>query len=149
VQIDGEDVALGSLGELHPDVAEALDLDTRAIYAELSVAALFRARQAVGDPQASVLPRFPAVNRDIAMELDEEHAAGAVADAIRQAGGDLVEQVRLFDLYRGEQVAAGKKSLAFRVTYRDPAATLTDKKVDKAHAKAAKAMKTQFTATVR
>ncbi|RLB45255.1 MAG: phenylalanine--tRNA ligase subunit beta [Deltaproteobacteria bacterium] len=149
VQIDGEHIALGSLGELHPEVAEALDLDTRAIYAELSVPALFRARQAVGDPQASALPRFPAVNRDIAMELDEEHSAGVVADAIRYAAGDLVEQVRLFDLYRGEQVAAGKKSLAFRVTYRDPAATLTDKKVDKAHARAAKAMKAQFAATVR
>jgi phenylalanyl-tRNA synthetase beta chain len=144
-----ETIALGTLGELHPDVADDVELETRAIYADLSVVALFRARELAGDPQASSLPRFPAVRRDIALELDEAHPAGAVADAIREAGGGLVEEVRLFDLYRGTQVAEGKKSLAFRVTYRDLEATLTDKKVDKAHARVEKAVKGQFGANVR
>jgi len=149
VSVGDPAIPLGSIGELHPDVADALELDGRAIYGDLSVDALFRARQAVGDPQASALPRFPAVRRDIALELDETLSAGTVADAIREAGGGLVEEVRLFDLYRGAQVAAGKRSLAFRVTYRDLTSTLTDKKVDKAHAKVEKAVKGQFGAQVR
>ncbi len=144
-----EAVLLGSVGELHPDVADALELETRAIYGELSLPGLLRAHELAGDPQATPLPRFPAVRRDIALEIDEAHPAGAVAEAIREAGGGLVEEVRLFDLYRGSQVAEGRKSLAFRVTYRDLEATLTDKKVDKAHARVEKAVKGQFGANVR
>jgi phenylalanyl-tRNA synthetase beta chain len=144
-----ETISLGTLGEIHPDVADDLELGARAVYADLSVPALFRARELAGDPQVTPLPRFPAVRRDIALEVDEAHPAGAVADAIREAGGGLVEEVRLFDLYRGAQVAEGHKSLAFRVTYRDLEATLTDKKVDKAHARVEKAVKGQFGASVR
>jgi phenylalanyl-tRNA synthetase beta chain len=142
-------VAVGSVGELHPGVADALELDCRAIYADLSVDALFDVRSATGDPNASPLPRFPAVHRDIALELDDAHPAGRVAAVIRAAGGGLVEDVRLFDLYRGEQVTAGHKSLAFRVTYRDRASTLTDKRVDAAHTEVGAAVKAEFGAQVR
>jgi len=140
---------VGSMGELHPDVAEALELEGRPIYAELDLTALLAVVDRIGVPQARPLPRFPSVARDIAMLVDEAVAAGDVAGCLEQAGGGLVEEVRLFDLYRGAQIPPGKKSLAFRVIYRDPADTLTDRRVDQAHAKVAEAAKVAFSATIR
>ncbi|MFT3921488.1 MAG: phenylalanine--tRNA ligase subunit beta [Myxococcales bacterium] len=126
--------SVGLLGELHPDVVESLELSGPVVYAEIVVAELLAAREA-GAPQVRGLPRFPASSRDIAIEVDEAVSAGSVAELLRRAGGKLLEQVRLFDLYRGGQLKAGKKSLAFRLTYRDAEATLTDQRVDEAHAK--------------
>jgi phenylalanyl-tRNA synthetase beta chain len=143
------DVEIGRVGELHPEVDEAFDLGGRGIYAELSVDALFRARELRGEPRAAALPRFPASSRDVALVVDEAHEAGAVADALLQGGAPLAEHVELFDLYRGEHVPAGKKSLAFRVLYRDPEATLTDAKVEKAHQRACARVIEQFGAQVR
>jgi phenylalanyl-tRNA synthetase beta chain len=143
------DVEIGRLGELHPEVAEAFDLGGRGIYAELAVDALFRARELRGEPRASALPRFPASSRDVALVVAEEYEAGAVAEALLEGGAPLAEHVELFDLYRGEHVPAGKKSLAFRVLYRDPEATLTDAKVEKAHQRACARVVEQFGAQVR
>ncbi|MEO0323282.1 MAG: phenylalanine--tRNA ligase subunit beta, partial [Myxococcota bacterium] len=142
--------AVGSAGELHPEVADALELEgVRLHYADLDVGALFVALEAAGVPQAPELARFPAVTRDVALLVDDALEAGAVGAALAEAGGALVEGVALFDLYRGDNVPAGKKSLAFRVTYRDPAGTLTDKRVDKAHAKVRKAAESALGATLR
>ncbi|NOY91201.1 MAG: phenylalanine--tRNA ligase subunit beta [Deltaproteobacteria bacterium] len=124
---------VGSLGELHPEVVDALELEGRPVYCELSVSALEAALVAAGLPQASALPRFPATSRDVAMLVDEAQLAGDIEAALAEAD-DLVESVSLFDLYRGEHVPEGKKSLAFRVRYRDPATTLTDARVDSSHA---------------
>ena len=85
----------------------------------------------------------------MAIEVDEAVSAGDVGAVLQQAGGALVEQVRLFDLYRGGQVAAGKKSLAFRVTYRDPEATLTDARVDEVHARVSAEAEKRFGAALR
>ncbi|MFW6050204.1 MAG: phenylalanine--tRNA ligase subunit beta [Myxococcota bacterium] len=141
--------AVGVLGELHPDVAEALELEGRPVYAELSVEALFAARQSLGPPQAPDLPRYPAVMRDIAMVVPEGHPAGAIADSLREAAGGLAESVELFDMYRGKPVPEGHKSLAFRIVYRDPDATLTDERVDRAHAQVAAAAERLFQASLR
>lgn len=138
VEVAGEDV--GVIGEIHPDVVDALGGEGRPQYVELSMPGLLAARRRVGVPQAQSLPRYPAVVRDIAVLVSDDHTAGDVEAVIRDVGGGLVEQVQLFDLYRGEQVPAGHRSLAFRVTYRDAATTLTDKKVDKAHGKVEKAV---------
>lgn len=142
VVIEGKPV--GVLGELHPDVVDDLELTGPVVYAELDVSAVLAAGRADLAPQVHAIPRFPSSSRDLAVEVDDTTQAGDVAAALREAGGALVEEVTLFDLYRGEQVAEGKKSLAFRVTYRDPEATLTDKKVDKAHAKVVKQAKQRF-----
>jgi phenylalanyl-tRNA synthetase beta chain len=146
VQVGGRNVGL--LGELHPDVVEALELTGTVVYAELQVAELLRAREA-GAPQVRPLPRFPASVRDLSIEVDESVSAGAVSALLRTTGGALVEQVELFDLYRGGQLGAGKKSMAFRVTYRDPAATLTDQRVDEVHARVSTEAKQRFGAALR
>ncbi len=142
-------VTVGVLGEVHPAVADDWDLDVRPVYAELDVAALEAAAEARGVPQAEELPRFPAVQRDLALVVEESRTAGEAVAAIRDAGKALVEGVELFDVYRGEPVPGGKKSLAFRLVYRDREATLTDKKVDKAHGKVVKAVEKALGAEVR
>lgn len=142
-------VDLGVLGELHPATAEALGLEGRPVFAQISIGSLLEAADVVGVRQARLLPRFPAVTRDIAMEVADEHLAATISAALADAADGLVEKIDLFDLYRGDQVSDGHRSLAFRVTYRDPESTLTDKRVDKAHARLAKAAKAQFAATIR
>ncbi|MGD8860356.1 MAG: phenylalanine--tRNA ligase subunit beta, partial [Myxococcales bacterium] len=143
------ELAIGSVGELHPDVAEALELEGRPIYAALDAVALRDAARALGAVQAHDLPRFPAVTRDVAVVVEEAQLAAEVASALHEAAGPKAEAVRLFDIYRGDQVPDGHKSLAFRVVYRDPDATLTDKAVDKLHARVLKAAEQRFGAEIR
>jgi phenylalanyl-tRNA synthetase beta chain len=141
--------AIGVLGELHPDVADALELAGPVIYAELDVAELLAMSQGDAAPQVRATPRFPASARDLAIVVDESAEAGSVARVLRGAGGPLVETVELFDVYRGTQVGELKKSLAFRITYRDPEATLTDVRVDEAHSKLVAEASKQFAAAMR
>lgn len=147
VQIAGR--SAGMIGELHPDVLESLELTGPVVYAELDVAELFAASQTEAARVLRPVPRFPASRRDLSVAVDEEREAGAVAAALREAGGALVETVELFDLYRGGQLTPGKKSLAFRITYRDPDTTLTDQRVEEVHGRVVEAAQRLFAAAVR
>jgi phenylalanyl-tRNA synthetase beta chain len=120
---------IGSMGELHPRVAAAFDLQGRIAVAELDVAGLG------GGAERFTLrdvPRFPPVRRDLAFVLDGGVPAAEVEQAIREGGGDLVAELRLFDVFTGAPVAEGKRSLAFAVGFRAPDRTLTDAEVDEA-----------------
>jgi phenylalanyl-tRNA synthetase beta chain len=126
--------AVGTFGELHPRVAAFYGLEGRMVpAAELHL----QASLAVVPARFNYtrVPRFPAALRDIAIELDESVTAERAAAEIRTAGGDLLGGIRLFDVYRGGSIAAGKKSLAYALTYQADDRTLTDKEVDKAHKK--------------
>ena len=140
---------VGFVGEIHPDVGDDLELIGRVVYAELDVTTLYALGEELGPTQARGLPKFPAVTRDIAMLVREEFTAGEIAEALSEASNALAESVALFDLYRGGQIPEGHRSLAFRVTYRDPEATLTDKRVDKVHSSLAKVARDRFEATIR
>jgi phenylalanyl-tRNA synthetase beta chain len=123
---------VGHFGQLHPKVAEAFGAGGRQILAgELDLDAIRAALPAryLYKP----VPRFPAALRDIAVIVEEGITANRVASEIRAAGGELLRDVRLFDLYRGESVPAGTKSLAYALTYQADDRTLTDKEVDRAH----------------
>jgi phenylalanyl-tRNA synthetase beta chain len=125
---------IGYFGELHPKTAEAFDLAGRAVLvAEFDLEAL----QAVAPARHGYapVPRFPAALRDVAVIVPEATPADRVEAEIRAGGGDLLRGVRLFDLYRGESIGAGVKSLAYALTYQADDRTLTDKEVDKAHKK--------------
>lgn len=148
VVVVGEAV-VGHLGQLHPEVAERLELAGEPLYADLDVALIGALASRRGPPRAADVPRFPSVTRDLAVVVSEDTQAGAVAEALAAAGGQLVGGVQLFDIYRGNPVAEGHKSLAFHVVYRDPGATLTDKIVDKAHARVVQAAERSFGASVR
>jgi len=121
---------LGVLGEVHPAVRRAFDLpDGRAAVAELQLAPLAAAVSARRTMQT--LSSFPAVKEDLAVLVDESITAEQVETAIRQAGGSLLRAVILFDVYRGKQVPAGKKSLAYALTFQADDKTLKDADVEK------------------
>jgi phenylalanyl-tRNA synthetase beta chain len=133
---------------LHPTVAEAYGLGGRDVLAgELDVEML----QAVAPARFAYapVPRFPTALRDVAVVVDEKIAAEEVAAEIRAGGGDLLRQLRLFDVYRGESIAAGTKSLAYALSYQAEDRTLTDKEVDKAHKKIEDRLKHRLKATIR
>lgn len=141
--------AVGLIGEIHPDIGDDLDLDVRVVHASVDVGRLLDAVDRRGLPQATPLPRFPAVQRDLAVLVSEATESGTVAAVLHEAGGELAENVELFDVYRGRGVPAGEKSLAYRIVYRDPKGTLTDKQVDKAHGAVVRAVRQRLGATVR
>jgi phenylalanyl-tRNA synthetase beta chain len=138
----------GSFGELHPQVMEAFGLGGRVVLAgELDLDLILAA---VPDRHAYVpVPRFPAALRDVAVIVDEAVPAERVEKDIRTAGGDLLRGVRLFDLYRGESIPPGTKSLAYALTYQAEDRTLTDKEVDKAHKKIEDRLKHVLDARIR
>src|SRR5439155_23193884 len=124
----------GHFGVMHPHAAEACGLGNRPVLAaELDLEVILAA---VPERYSyTPVPRFPAALRDIAVVVTEAMPAERVAAEIRAAGGDLLAGVRLFDVYRGEAIPAGTKSLAYALTYQAPDRTLIDKEVDKAHKK--------------
>lgn len=122
---------IGVFGEVHPDTADTYDLGVRTYVAQLTLAPLFAAvekKHTLYKP----LPRFPAVERDLALLCDEELPVAEIERTIRSAGGRLLESVKLFDVYQGAQIAAGKKSVAFSLYFRGADATLTDADIDPA-----------------
>ncbi len=121
---------IGFIGEVHPEVAETWDFRQPVTICELDLDAL--AEAAVLVPRLSPLPRYPAAWRDLAVVVSREIPAGELERRIREAGGELLEQVVLFDLYEGEQVPPGKRSIAYSLTFRRPEGTLTDEEVQAA-----------------
>jgi len=96
-----------------------------------------------------VNPRHPSISRDIALVVSSDTSAGALEDVIRRAGGKLLTDVKLFDLYEGDNVESGKKSVAFSLKYQDPERTLTDDEVVKAHEKVLAALTSEAGAQLR
>jgi phenylalanyl-tRNA synthetase beta chain len=138
---------LGYLGALHPEVEEACDLPP-TYYFQLHLETLVEAR-AGREVAVAPLPKFPAMERDIAVLVDVNVPAGHMLGTIRQAAGDLLESARVFDFYQGPQVPAGKKSLAFGLTYRSPERTLTDEEVSERHNRVQDALKEGYGAELR
>lgn len=124
---------VGWLGEVHPLVLGRFEADAPVTAFELDLAALVRAARPAR-PFVDV-PRFPAVELDMAIVVDESVTAERVEQAIRSAGGKLLEGVRLFDVYTGTGIPEGRRSLAFSLSYRAADRTLTAEEVEAAHGK--------------
>jgi phenylalanyl-tRNA synthetase beta chain len=117
---------IGYAGELHPRVAREWALPERTSAAEIDLDALIAAAPALGPrPEFS---SFPVAKEDLAFVVDESVSAAAVQEALAGASG-LIETVRLFDVYTGEQVGAGRRSLAFALRLRAPDRTLTEEDI--------------------
>lgn len=138
---------LGIMGEIHPDVQEKFGIGTRVYCCEMFFDAIVR--HANIEKSYEPLPKHPATSRDIALLTDEDVRVGDIEAIIREQGGDILENVKLFDVYRGKQVAEGKKSVAFTLTYRDKNKTLTDEDVAKVHEKVLKALEEKINASLR
>ena len=125
LRVDGR--VVGQAGELHPDVVTAYGLPARACAAELDLdAVLDAARDVAPAPEVST---YPVAKEDVALVVDDGVTAEALRSALAAGGGDLLESVRLFDVYSGPQVPEGKKSLAFSLRLRAPDRTLTDEDI--------------------
>ncbi|MEM6962100.1 MAG: phenylalanine--tRNA ligase subunit beta [Myxococcota bacterium] len=144
-----EGFPVGLLGEVHPDVVEHKGMSGRPIYAEIEVIRLYEAQKNAGILGAPRLPRFPSASRDLSLLVDEGIPAGEVRQVVLDARSELLESVTLFDLYRSADLAKGKKSLSFRLVYRDPNKTLIDKRVDKVHQRLTKLLRAKFDAEQR
>lgn len=120
--IGGEE--LGVLGEIHPTVAENYGISGRAYAFTLDADVMFR--HTCGEKQYHPLPKFPAVTRDLALLCDDGIPVLTLEKAISKAAGSLLESIKLFDVYKGKQIAEGKKSVAFSITLRSADSTLTD-----------------------
>lgn len=142
--LDGEE--LGFVGAIHPNYAKEVDVKEAYVF-ELDLEMLLQAE--VEPMNYKMLPRYPSITRDIALVVNKEIVAGEVKDAIVKAGGKLLKDVQLFDVYEGEHLEKGKKSLAFSLVYLDPERTLTDDEVTKAHTHILEALKETFDATLR
>ncbi len=130
-------IELGWLGEIHPEVLEAFDVAGPVVAFELDLASLIKASEPAR-PYVDV-PQFPAVAMDVAFVVDEAVTNERLCQCMGSAGGKLLEDARLFDVYRdAERVGEGKKSMAYALTYRAADRTLTSAEVEKAHAKLVK-----------
>ena len=139
---------IGWVGEVHPLVTAAFDAEAPVVAFELDMKALEKAYRPARDYVD--VPTFPAVEVDQAFVVDEAVTAEKMGQVMSSAGGKFLESVRLFDVYRDdERVGAGKKSMAYRLTYRAPERTLTSEEVDKAHEKLVKKVQGATGAEVR
>ncbi|EIS6365186.1 phenylalanine--tRNA ligase subunit beta [Staphylococcus pseudintermedius] len=128
VTLNGE--AIGFIGELHPTVAKTYDLGRTYVF-ELNYEKIMQ--QSVGYINYQPIPKFPSVTRDIALVVVSEVRAASLVHTIHQNGGAILKDAHVFDVYEGEHMEAGKKSVAIRLTYLDENNTLTEEQVTKVH----------------
>jgi phenylalanyl-tRNA synthetase beta chain len=122
-----EDKKIGIIGELHPIVAANYSIDVRVAIAQLD--ADFLINDAVTDRYYKALPKFPAITRDFALVVEKNAPASTIEKIIKKNAGAHMEKIELFDVYEGEQVPTGKKSMAYSVTFRATERTLKDEEV--------------------
>lgn len=144
VYVDGE--RIGYIGQLHPEVQKQFDLKTTIVF-QLKLDSLLAKETPEIDYR--FLPRYPAIRRDIALVVDEVITAGDLQLAIRANAGEWLEALDIFDLYQGEHIAAGKKSIAFSLVYRHPDRTLNDDEVQATQERILKALKETYQAEIR
>jgi len=143
--LDGEEV--GQLGELHPRVSAAFELQGRAVAAELSLDVMLA--HAYDDIRFKPLPKYPPLERDLAVILPKSAPSAHVQKAICQAGGQYLESALLFDVYEGAQIGAENKSLAYALRFRSADGTLTDQDIAEDLSNILAALKEQFGAELR
>ncbi len=139
---------VGDFGQLHPRLNETYGLGNRMVLVGEFDVELLQELTPVRYAYTPV-PRFPAALRDIAVVVDDAIPGEKVAHEIRAGGGDLLSEIRLFDLYRGDSIAAGKKSLAYALSYQAEDRTLSEKEIDKAHKKIEDRLKSVLKAQIR
>ena len=122
VTYEGKEI--GYLGEVHPEVCDAYSIGTRAYIAVIDIPSVLEF--ATFDRKYKGIAKFPAVSRDLSMVVPKEVSAGQIEDMIRQRGGKIMESCELFDIYEGDQVKEGCKSIAYSITFRADDRTLTD-----------------------
>ncbi|MBQ2042259.1 MAG: phenylalanine--tRNA ligase subunit beta [Firmicutes bacterium] len=145
IEAGGEKIAV--IGQVHPDISEDYGIDCEVYAAELDFAGMFR----ISDTEKKYvpLPKYPAMVRDFALLVEESAKAGDLEDVIAAEAGELLESVKLFDVYRGAPVPPLHKSLAFSLTYRAKDRTLKDAEVNEINERVLAALQNRFNAVLR
>ncbi len=138
---------IGTFGELHPDVIENYDLGQRVYVAEINIDEVFENVTKV--KIYSPLPKYPSTSRDIALIVKDEVFVKQIEDIIKANAEGLVENYKLFDVYKGAQIEEGYKSIAYSITYRSKEKTLTDEDVAKVHDKILSELSEKLNANLR
>ena len=145
--LDKDGNILGVFGQAHPLTAKNYGVNIPLYIAELSLGQIYALHGP--DKHFTPLPKFPSVSRDFSFVCTEELEVGTIASCMTRAGGALVESVKLFDIYRGEKLGAGMKSVSMRVILRAPDRTLTVEEADKVSKKILGSMEHQLGITLR
>jgi phenylalanyl-tRNA synthetase beta chain len=140
-------LTLGEMGQLSPVLQKRYDLRDAVFLAELNFEQVLARR--APSKTFKPLPLFPAIRRDVAMLVPEATAHEAIADVVKQVRPSNLEKFELFDVFRGQNIPAGQKSVAYAFTYRNAERTLTDAEVNTAHEKLVEQFKQKLGATVR
>ncbi|MCQ2552928.1 MAG: phenylalanine--tRNA ligase subunit beta, partial [Clostridia bacterium] len=143
--VDGQ--TIGTIGQVHPEVADNYGIDTEIYAAEIEFCKLYGLANT--EKRYAPLPKYPAMVRDFAMVVAEEVKVGDLEKEIKANAGQLLESVKLFDVYRGAQILVGTKSVAFSLTYRAADRTLTDAEVNEINTKVLTNLKDKFNAVLR
>ena len=138
---------LAVLGEMHPDTAERFDIPGRVYVAQVNLPVFFAHTAPMGEVKP--IARFPAVVRDLALVMPESQQVGPLMDALRSGCGAMLEDIRMFDVFRGLQIGAGNKSVAFSLTFRAGDHTLTEEEINRLTEKAIRISKEKFDAALR
>jgi phenylalanyl-tRNA synthetase beta chain len=139
------DEKVGTVGEVHPSIAQTFELSNTIYLIEIDLVEL--SSMITWTKEYQPIPRFPSITRDIALVVDEQVVYQAVKNIIRSF--PLVTRVTSFDLYRGKQIAEGKKSFAIRIVYQSPSRTLTDEEVDQTQEQMLARLHQELGATLR
>ncbi|KGX89061.1 phenylalanine--tRNA ligase subunit beta [Pontibacillus litoralis] len=138
--------AIGHFGQVHPTLQKQYDLKQAFVF-DLNLQKLID--QVSREENYTAIPRYPSVSRDIALVVDEVVQAGDLQQTIMETGQPLVQHAIVFDVYQGEHLQAGKKSIAFSLRYLDPTRTLTDEEVETAHNRILDQVKERYQAELR
>lgn len=136
---------IGWMGALHPNLQKAFDLPSQAYLFEIELAPFLKGNV----PKFAELSKFPAIRRDIAIIVDEEISSGAVQKCVKQAAPETLQDLQLFDVYTGEGIDSGRKSLALGLTLQAHSRTLKDSEVDSAMTQIMAALESELKARMR
>lgn len=142
-----EDEIIGTFGELHPDVQQNYDINKKVYIAEINVEKLVQYKDL--SRKYETLPKYPSIQRDIAVTVQDGILVGDIEETIKSVNPQVIEEVKLFDVYKGEHIEEGYKSTAFTIVYRNKNRTLKDKEVEKIHNMVLKKLNENFNAVLR
>ncbi|MFD2046271.1 phenylalanine--tRNA ligase subunit beta [Ornithinibacillus salinisoli] len=137
---------IGFLGQLHPALEKKMDLKETYVF-DMNMDYVFNTHENI--PTYNQIPKYPSITRDIAFILDEDIKAGDVKEIIESTGAPLVKQVQIFDVYKGENLPEGKKSVAYNLLYQNPEKTLKDDEVEESFQKVIQTVNEIFNSYVR
>ncbi len=138
---------IGTLGELHPHVQENYDLQVRGYVADLDFNLIIQMANA--DQKFTSIPKYPAIERDIAILVKDDVTSLQIEKIVLSNGGNLLESVKMFDMYKGKQIPSGYKSVAYELIFRAEDRTLVDEDVNTIFADILKALETELEAQLR